>query len=394
MKEGRVVESMSSGQSCQLDLLGQVSEAGERRNAGTIARHASAPDRAAGKHDNESGDMRRLRALVYATLGEESEHVKNADKFKAWYTQSEHRRSALFATLVDELGVIARRCFATLYADGGCLHNPERATEVTASSWTRIYLPRAVIDRHLRSLFSAATSRWLQKALDFEPHEHLRLGFRTEKVEGVTQLYSGGTMVQFRKTISVMLRGRRGYDPTGQPEAMSAFYSMMVKLTRARNWSAMAFDDAFICEMARILDLRVAPDLQFFAGGTHSQSVAARINEVTQEDRGDCEFTPDGEEWELGRSKADQLATGISRFKKHRQGCKCVGQTRSAAREDACATCTVPYVRTSTVPQYLSTKSYLSSRYSTRGTRSCACHSLSVRECRLLGYQPDILVER
>ena len=45
MKEGRVVESMSSGQSCQLDLLGQVSEAGERRNAGTIARHASAPDR-------------------------------------------------------------------------------------------------------------------------------------------------------------------------------------------------------------------------------------------------------------------------------------------------------------------------------------------------------------
>ena len=55
MKVGRAVDSMSWGQSSQRDALGQVSEVVEQRNAGTIARHASAPNRAASKHDNESG---------------------------------------------------------------------------------------------------------------------------------------------------------------------------------------------------------------------------------------------------------------------------------------------------------------------------------------------------
>ena len=33
-----------------------------------------------------AGDVRRLRKLVYDSLGEQSEHVANADAFKAWYT--------------------------------------------------------------------------------------------------------------------------------------------------------------------------------------------------------------------------------------------------------------------------------------------------------------------
>jgi hypothetical protein len=154
-----------------------------------------------------AGDIRRLRALVHTVLGEDSEHVENADTFRAWYQCNENRRSELFAQLVDVLAAIARRSFAGLYADGGCLHNPLREEEVTEAVWMRVYLPRAVIDGHLRTLFASATSRWLEKAYDFELHEHLRRGFRTEKVEGETQLYSGGTMVQYRKTLSVMLRG-------------------------------------------------------------------------------------------------------------------------------------------------------------------------------------------
>ena len=286
-----------------------------------------------------AGDMRRMRALVYAELGEDSEFLRNADTFKTWYTEAENRRSELFNQLVDVLGDIARRSFAQLYADGGCLHVPERVEEVTPASWGCVYLPRSAINVHLRSLFSASTSKWLNKAFDFEPHEHLRLGFRTEKVEGQTQLHSGGTMVQFRKTLSVLLRGHRGYDPTSKPVAMSAFYSMMVKLTRARNWAAIPFDDRFACDLARVIDIRVGRDLQFFtAGPCHAQQVAARINEVAQEDRNDCKFSPEGEDWMLNRSKADRLGTGVSRFKKHRQGCRCEGNTLAAKLADACST--------------------------------------------------------
>ena len=140
-----------------------------------------------------------------------------------------------------------------------------------------------------------------------------------------------------RKTLSVLLRGHRGYDPTWKPVAMSAFYAMMVKLTRARNWAAIAFDDAFICEMTPHLELKVSKDRQFFAAATDAQSLAKRINETTQEDRGDNDFVGDGYDWELNRSKADQLATGVKRFAKHRQGCKCIGRTLEATLSDACS---------------------------------------------------------
>lgn len=282
-------------------------------------------------------DVRQLRALVFTSLGEDSGHVKNADTFKAWYVLKESRQSELFTQLVEVLGGIAARCFAQLYADGGCLHSAEREQDVTPTAWARVYLPRSVIDGYLRTLFSKATSKWLTEAYDYELHEHMRRGFRSEKVEGETQLFAGGTMVQYRKTLSVLLRGHVGYDPTSKPVAMSAFYSMMVKLTRARNWSAIPFDDTFMCEMVRVIDIRVGADLQFFTGGVHSQSVAARINEAAQEDRIDCDFTDEGEDWTLGRTKADRLATGISRFKKHRQGCKCIGKTKEATLTDACA---------------------------------------------------------
>ena len=144
-------------------------------------------------------------------------------------------------------------------------------------------------------------------------------------------------MVQMRKTLSVLLRGAVGYDPTFKPVAMKAFYAMMVKLTRARNWAAIAFDDAFMCEMVPLLNLEVSKDKQFFAAAVDAQSVAKRINETTQEDRADNEFTGEGYDWELNRSKGDQLATGVNRFVKHRQGCKCAGRTLSATLTDACS---------------------------------------------------------
>ena len=186
------------------------------------------------REGTSAGDIRRLRAVVYEALGEDSEHVRNADAFKAWYQVRENRCSAMFSCLVEVLGSIARRCFASLYADGGCLHSAEREQHVTADSWQNIYLPRSMIDHHLRSLFSEQTSKWLREAQDFELCEHLRRGFRSEFVAGETQLYAGGTMVQMRKTLSVLLRGHHGYDPTSKPVAMGAFYAMMVKLTRAR----------------------------------------------------------------------------------------------------------------------------------------------------------------
>jgi hypothetical protein len=38
-----------------------------------------------------AGDIRRLRALVHTVLGEDSEHVENADTFRAWYQPGTQR---------------------------------------------------------------------------------------------------------------------------------------------------------------------------------------------------------------------------------------------------------------------------------------------------------------
>ena len=59
-----------------------------------------------------AGDVRQLRALVHASLGKDSEHVRNAATFRSWYRQAENRRTALFAQLVEVLGAMARRSFA------------------------------------------------------------------------------------------------------------------------------------------------------------------------------------------------------------------------------------------------------------------------------------------
>ena len=85
-----------------------------------------------------AGDIRRLRSIVLDELGACSEHVRNANAFRAWYQEVENRRSAMFARLVAVLGEIARRCFAALYADGGCLHSAEREEVLTDRRGTGI----------------------------------------------------------------------------------------------------------------------------------------------------------------------------------------------------------------------------------------------------------------
>ena len=281
-------------------------------------------------------DMRRLRATALSGLGEDSVHVKNGGTFKAWYVQAANRQTAVFAALVEVLEAIARRAFAALYADGGVLHCAEREQEVTSASFARVRLPRAVIDQHLHSVFSQQTKRWLAKAPPTECVQHLRRGFRTEFVDGCAQLYAGGTAVQFRKSLAVLLRGHRGYDPTAEPVAKRAFYATMVKLTRARNWSAMAIDDSVMAEIYPHLEHGVAMDTQWQAVATHAGGVAARISEVFQEDRGDCEFIDEGEDWTLYRSKADRLGSGVSRVLKHRYGCSKIGCTLEATAASAC----------------------------------------------------------
>ena len=211
-------------------------------------------------------EMRRLQAVAIDGLGSDSPHIKNANTFKLWYQYRPNRESSsVFVALVEVLKGIARRAFAALYAEGGVLFSAEREEEVTEAQFCRLALPRAVIDHHLRSVFSTQTKQWLKKAPPTECVHHLRLGFRTEFVDGCAQLYSGGTLVQFRKSLAVMLRGHRDYDPTTKQVAMRAFYAAMVKVTRARNWSAMAFHDGVMQEIIPHLEHGVAMDTQWLA---------------------------------------------------------------------------------------------------------------------------------
>lgn len=284
-------------------------------------------------------DMLVLRGIVYQHLGEGSEHVKNGNTFKKWYTDPQNAESNCMHALQTRFKTMCQRTFARMHSEGGILHNAQDV--VMPSHFEHIRIPCTVIHDHLRSLFSIQTKKKIRDAHGDNSCVMWEGGgraYRSEVMHGELQLYRGKTLLEYRKTLSLTLRNALGYDPTGKPIAQEAFAAALKLVTRATVYRAMSIDDSVMCEMVPHLNLECAVDLQFLTASTTSEALACRISEIYQEQRTDNEFTPDGFSWTLPKSKQDNFGRGITRFVKHRNGCLAAGQDlHHISMHSACA---------------------------------------------------------
>ena len=150
-------------------------------------------------------------------------------------------------------------------------------------------------------------------------------GFTSENdaMTGEVGTYTGNYMLQLGKTLSVALRALNdGTDACETRLARRARFLAVKNATRLRKYRSVAVtDDIFVDAVAR-LDLRYSWDATLFSAMCDAETLALRRVEVFQQDRADCKQVPEGECVTLPNSKADQQSAGITRLKKHRNGCQ------------------------------------------------------------------------
>ena len=183
--------------------------------------------------------------------------MKDAKTFRAWYTSTDgrgHRAYAAAETMVKE-AVCA--FFAGLYAPGGRL-GYELTSERRGVSATDIdiaWLPCAVLHDILYRVCSGATQKWLLKS-EADAVLDISRGFRSQFDDetGEENLYSGSTMLQLRKTLSMCARAAGApTDPVEAPDARKAIFLAVKNATRHKRFQAMALTDDVAVEITEEL---------------------------------------------------------------------------------------------------------------------------------------------
>ena len=257
--------------------------------------------------------------------------TKHCVSFKMWFTSAEGRASICYKMLEECVVKLLQQWCAAQYRPGGRLeyaqHRSGRAVPSSAEfkvSW----LPDAVLHSILYRVLSPHTEKWLKLQPSDAAVRDIAQGFTSENdaITGEVGTYTGNYMLQLGKTLSVALRALNdGTDACETRLARRARFLAVKNATRLRKYRSVAVtDDIFVDAVAR-LDLRYSWDATLFSAMCDAETLALRRVEVFQQDRGDCKQAPEGECVTLPNSKADQQSAGITRLKKHRNGCQFEG---------------------------------------------------------------------
>ena len=280
--------------------------------------------------------FRELREIVRTQLCggrhgvalHKNEVTKHSLSFRAWYKSAEGRASICYMMLQQAIVRLLQQWCAAQYRPGGRLYYAQQRSgrPVPSSAEFKVsWLPDAIVHSILHRVLSVETERWLKKQTSDAAVLDISQGFASENdaITGEVGTYTGNYMLQLGKALSVALRALNdGSDACETRVARRARFLAVKNATRLRKYRSVAVTDDIFVDAAAHLDLRYSWDATLFAAMCDAETLALRRVEVFQQDRADCKQVPEGECVTLPNSKADQQSVGITRLKKHRNGCQ------------------------------------------------------------------------